>query len=109
MTIRVTRLRHEDRRFVVDVYLDGDLVASLPAGASVHVHGTGTPQQLEAHARGLVSQPVTVTDPGENSWIGIIVGWERPVLNLRHPFRSLGGMRIVARVIPHDEDPPTPP
>ena len=76
MTIRVTRLRRQNYKKTLEIYVDDQLVARLPPRVSAKVRGTGARQQLVVKCEGMLdSEPMTVKDPGYGRMIGVLVSY----------------------------------
>lgn len=78
MTIRVTRLRRQYYGQPLIVFLDGRPVGQLAPGASGDIRGNGREQQLLVKGAGFVdSEPLTVTDPGSELLLGVLVTYTK--------------------------------
>ncbi len=76
MTIRVTRLRRQNYKKTLEIYVDDQLVARLPPRVSAKVRGTGARQQIVVKCEGMIdSEPMIVSDPGYGRMIGVLVSY----------------------------------
>jgi len=74
MTIRVTRLRRQYYSAPLLVFLDGRPVGKLAPSHSGDIRGSGGPQELMVKCEGFAdSPPLSVTDPGANLLLGVLV------------------------------------
>lgn len=78
MTIRVTRLRRQYYSAPLLVFLDGRPVGRLAPSHSGDIRGNGRAQELMVKCEGFAdSPPLSVTDPGGNLLLGVLVTYEK--------------------------------
>jgi hypothetical protein len=78
MTIRVTRLRRQYYRPPLLVFLDERPVGQLAPGDSGDIRGNGREQQRMVKCAGFVdSPPLSVTDPGRELLLGVLVTYTK--------------------------------
>ncbi len=78
MTIRVTRLRRQYYSAPLLVFLDGRPVGKLAPSHSGDIRGNGRPQDLMVKCEGFAdSSPLSVTDPGADQLLGVVVTYTK--------------------------------
>lgn len=78
MTIRVTRLRRQYYSAPLLVFLDGRPVGKLAPSHSGDIRGNGRAQELTVKCEGFLdSPPLSVTDPGGDLLLGVLVTYTK--------------------------------
>lgn len=78
MTIRVTRLRRQYYSAPLLVFLDGRPVGKLAPSHSGDIRGNGRAQELMVKCDGFGdSPPLSVTDPGAELLLGVLVTYTK--------------------------------
>jgi hypothetical protein len=78
MTIRVTRLRRQYYGETLMVYLDDRPVGRLAPSKSGDIRGNGRAQELLVKCAGFAdSPPLSVTDPGVDLLLGVLVTYTK--------------------------------